>query len=281
MAPFQKYRPEIIPTSRCPLCDGSLRVRDFVKRFVRISSDEKYGVTIRRLICDVCGKIHRELPDFLLPHKHYPTECIEAEIEQRQMDENAVCAYPELSTCFRWRQEFHLPRVQIEQQHIVTPPMGVHLCYDYDGIHMEWEKAGIGWLAECIRTAVNTGLVFRTEFAFPTKAISGNMKAPKACICMECLLEWKKNGGYETMQKTETSIVKWLLLEIRRVHFQDSMAFMASALGFPQKTLQSALNNAGGQRIVDVFEETMRYCVRNQLGLDAMLMRYPGAQKKD
>ncbi len=83
------------------------------------------------------------------------------------------------------------------------------------------------------------------------------------------------------MQKTETSIVKWLLLEIRRVHFQDSTAFMATALGFPQKTLQNALSSAGGQRIVEVFEETMRYCVRNQLSLDAILMRYPSEQEQD
>ncbi len=95
-----------------------------------------------------------------------------------------------------------------------------------------------------------------------------------------------KTGGMEVVrtcrrQKTENSIVKWLLLEIRRVHFQDSTAFMANALGFPQKTLQGALSSTGGQRRAEVFEETMRYCVRNRLSVDAMLMRYPGAQGQD
>lgn len=252
---------------------------------------------MRRLICDVCGKIHRELPDFLLPHKHYPAECIESEIDHiYQTDSannhgNVVCAYPELSTCARWRKDYErweaitreeMTKDLIDGEDSIRSKYreALFCCYN---LLMERKKTGAGWLAECVRTAVNAGLSFCTDFAFSTDGVFAKMKMSEAYMGEKDyhLRQSRQNGGYETMQKTETSIVKWLLLEIRRVHFQDSTAFMASALGFPQKTLQSALNNAGGQRIVDVFEETMRYCVRNQLGLDAMLMRYPGAQKKD
>lgn len=80
------------------------------------------------------------------------------------------------------------------------------------------------------------------------------------------------------MEKNQNDAAKWLLWEIRRVHFLDNTAFMASALGISQKVLQNALNSNGGQRFIEVFEEVVRYCVRNQLGLDALISRYPRTQ---
>lgn len=278
------------------MCNGRLRVRDTVVRFVRISSSEKYGITIRRLRCEVCGKIHRELPDFLMPHKHYPAECIESEIERMKQNkrvrscDDRVCAYPELSTCMRWRQNFEkrqaamkraLAVISIEEGRMLSKHEESLL--QYYNLFMKRRKTGTGWLAECVRTAVNAGLSFCTEFAFPKDEILTKMKMPNVYTSDEChpLYENRRNGGYENMQKTETSIVKWLLLEICRVHFRDSTAFMATALGLSQKTLQNALSGTGGQRIVEVFEETMRYCVRNQLSLDAILMRYPSVQEQN
>lgn len=253
------------------MCGGSLRVRDTVERFVKISSSEQYGITIRRLACNMCGKLHRELPDFLLPHKHYPAECIEAEIDRNQqlkgIREDVICAYPELSTCSRWRREF------VCKAHHQR----------YENLLLERRKTGIGWLADCIRIIVNAGPAFCTEVAFSNDAAFIMIKEPIVSTSSEhhCAYEEEREGGGKNMKRTESSIIQWLLLEIRRVHFQDSVAYMATTLGVPEKVLQSAFNNAGGQRIVDVFEETMRYCISNRLGLDAILMRFPGVQGKD
>lgn len=247
-------------------------------------------------MCDGCGKIHRELPDFLLPHKHYPAECIESEIDRIKQNERVrgrddrICAYPELSTCMRWRQNFKRRQCAMKWALAVVPvekgrmlSKSKESLLQYYNLFMERRKTGAGWLAECVRAAVNAGLSFYTEFAFSADEVPAKMKMPNAYASDEChsLHENRRNGGCRNMQKPENSIVKWLLLEIRRVYFQDSTAFMAIALGFPQKTLQSALSSAGGQRFVEIFEETMRYCVRNQLSLDAMLMRYPSTQEQD
>ena len=83
------------------------------------------------------------------------------------------------------------------------------------------------------------------------------------------------------MDKNKASLVKWLLLEIRRMYFQDNTALMAAALGFPLKILQSALNSNGGQRLIEAVEEAIKYCARNQLELDALLRRYPGTPETD
>lgn len=255
-----------------------------MERTVRISAIEKYGITIRRLKCVVCGKIHRELPDFLFPYKHYPMACIEEEVERGKRAENlrkreaVICAYPELSTCSRWRKEFG-------QRQVVLNGMQEEdeRFFSCKNLQKEKGKTGIGWLADWVRTAVNAGFSVCTEFAFSKAAFPAIMKEVKvyAGDVRRCMFKEYRNGGWKNMKENEDSIVKWLLLEIRRVHFQDSTAFMATALGFSQKMLQGALASAGGQRIVEVFEEAMRYCVRNHIGLDDMLMRYPGTEQQD
>lgn len=270
-------------------------MRDSVERFIRISSAEKYGVVIRRLICVECGKIHRELPDFLLPHKHYPADCIEAEIDQgRQAGitdecENVICAYPELSTCMRWRREFKQKQeILIRMQRIVCL-YAEHIGFNHvactvgNTLPMKWRKTDVGWLAESVRIAVNAGLSFCTEFAFSVGSVTDMMKMMKTCTGDTCHLRHNKTrkGGHENMEKNKASLVKWLLFEIRRVYFQDNTAFMAAALGFPMKVLQSALNSNGGQRLIEAFEEAVKYCARNQLELDALLRRYPGTQETD
>lgn len=268
-------------------------MRDAVKRMIRISSAEKYGVRIRRLLCEECGKIHRELPDFLLPHKHYPADCIEAEIDRSRRSRiaeecgHAICAYPELSTCMRWKRELGqkqeiLSRMRrLDCMHVECSEFKQVECALGNTLPMKQIKTGVGWLAESVRIAVNAGLSFCTEFAFSVEPVTDMMKMMKTCTGTTWHLRYNKmqNGGHENMEKNKASLVKWLLFEIRRVYFQDNTALMAAALGFPLKVLQNALNSNGGQRLIEAFEEAVKYCVRNQLELDALLRRYPGTQE--
>lgn len=268
-------------------------MRDSVKRFIKISSAEKYGIVVRRLICEECGKLHRELPDFLLPHKHYPTQCIEAEIDsggQNKKTEDCgerIHAYPELSTCMRWKHEFTQKREKLNEMQLLVWKRANSSCFSHTAyascnysLFMERKKTGVSWLADGVRTAVNAGLFFCTEFAFSMDSAAVMMKVPATHTGdMRCMLHSKKqNGGCENMEKNQNDAAKWLLWEIRRVHFLDNTAFMASALGISQKVLQNVLNSNGGQRFIEVFEEVVRYCVRNQLGLDALISRYPRTQ---
>lgn len=57
--------------SICPNCGGYLKYYDEVGRVVRSKGGKKYQITIRRLLCQRCGCVHRELPTTLLPYKHY------------------------------------------------------------------------------------------------------------------------------------------------------------------------------------------------------------------
>ncbi|WP_302848190.1 DUF6431 domain-containing protein [Paenibacillus naphthalenovorans] len=47
------------------------------KRISRNATGEVKVLSLRRLHCTGCCKIHHELPDFLVPYKRYESTCIE------------------------------------------------------------------------------------------------------------------------------------------------------------------------------------------------------------
>ena len=62
--------------SYCPVCGEPLSYRDSCVRIMRLEGGMKRRFLIRRLKCSNCGKLHRELPDCLVPYKHYASEVI-------------------------------------------------------------------------------------------------------------------------------------------------------------------------------------------------------------
>lgn len=92
-------------TAKCPICDALLYPRDTKKRIMK-----KYGgicihVCIRRLKCRECGKLHSELPDILIPYKHYAAEVIKNVVDEIVTAENLITEdYPCEETMKRWRQ---------------------------------------------------------------------------------------------------------------------------------------------------------------------------------
>lgn len=87
-------------TPVCPKCMGKLKVRDSKRRKVILSADEEQTFLLRRLKCTSCGALHVELPDLLLPYKHYSRAIIESAAT------GPMTACPaENSTIYRWNKE--------------------------------------------------------------------------------------------------------------------------------------------------------------------------------
>ena len=55
----------------CPVCGGTLKLYDHVMRMIKIQKGVKTYIYIRRLRCTKCGRVHRELPEHIIPHIHY------------------------------------------------------------------------------------------------------------------------------------------------------------------------------------------------------------------
>ena len=60
----------------CPVCQGTLRYRDSRPRIRKKEGGTKEQLMIRRFRCQNCHAYHNELPDCLVPYKHYEAEVI-------------------------------------------------------------------------------------------------------------------------------------------------------------------------------------------------------------
>lgn len=83
---------------------GALIHRDYCKRIIRQEGGEKEWIHIPRHQCDNpgCNRVHRMLPDFLLPFKHYQEEVIVDAIDGR-LDPDSSDDRPSTQTVTHWR----------------------------------------------------------------------------------------------------------------------------------------------------------------------------------
>ena len=90
----------------CPECGGALKYYDKVKRIIRTKNRTSKYIKIRRLKCTKCGSIHRELPDDIIPYKHYEAEIIRGVLEGLiTSDTLGFEDYPCEMTMIRWKMQ--------------------------------------------------------------------------------------------------------------------------------------------------------------------------------
>ena len=137
----------------CPFCSGRLSHKDFRLRIVRWDNEGKEYVIIRVLYCAQCNTSHRELPDFLVPHKHYAAEVIEAVIDEEPM----ACNGADESTVRRWIAWFKRIKAYLNAALAA-------IAAAFEKIRLSalepldtLREAGAGWLTGTIRRYVNSG----------------------------------------------------------------------------------------------------------------------------
>ena len=91
----------IVPSSvpACPRCGGQMRIRDSKKRKVILADGTVQTFLLRRHKCTECGRVHLELPDIMIPHKHYARAAIAATVH------DGIKCSAEQSTIYRWGRE--------------------------------------------------------------------------------------------------------------------------------------------------------------------------------
>lgn len=81
-----------------------MKYYDQVKRIIRMKYGHKNNIYIRRLRCQNCNSLHRELPDCLFPYKQYESEIIKGVLEGYITCETLGFEdYPCEITMMRWR----------------------------------------------------------------------------------------------------------------------------------------------------------------------------------
>ena len=132
-------------------------MRDTVKRHFRNWFGEKTWGTVRRLKCKNkdCGKIHRELPDKMVPYKHYQAECIEATLDEKEVQ----CGANDL-TFSRWKSWYGWVKpLMAEWLLLAVRTIGdlVEMARRADETLQTLRARGGGWLAGAYLTTVNAG----------------------------------------------------------------------------------------------------------------------------
>ena len=90
--------------TNCPNCGGNLKYYDSVLRIVRTKGRISTQITIRRLRCLKCSRIHRELPEGIFPYKQYEAEIIQGVLEGFITSETIGYEdYPCEMTMIRWK----------------------------------------------------------------------------------------------------------------------------------------------------------------------------------
>ncbi len=148
----------------CPVCkSGNLQFRDRCKRIRKLEGGDKEWISIPRHQCDnpSCRRIHRMLPDFLVPFKHYQETVIVDAIDDRIVPEESDDR-PSETTVLRWKLWLMLNAANIDGhlKSIGHRELGFSAALMESGISLLNELRKIlpeGWLREILRIIYNSG----------------------------------------------------------------------------------------------------------------------------
>ena len=93
-------------SSNCPKCRGELRYYDKVRRMIRTKGGTKKYYEVERFRCIECNALHRALPNFIFPYKHYEADIINGVLNGLITSETLGFEdYPCETTMLRWTRK--------------------------------------------------------------------------------------------------------------------------------------------------------------------------------
>lgn len=143
----------------CPCCIGPLKVIGSRSRVWIQSSGYRAELCIRRMQCESCHKIHHELPDVLVPFKHYGAESIEGVVSEPARADIAA----DESTIQRWRSWF--AAWSVYAQGVLASlavrydlPVARSSTHPQTVLHSLGRFVGtaVGWLSRAVRPITNS-----------------------------------------------------------------------------------------------------------------------------
>ena len=136
----------------CPHCGKPLATRDHRSRIWKWYRGVKRQIIVRRMFCSTCDKLHIELPDVLVPHKHYGSEVIENVVDDVSTPDDLTTEdYPCEKTMERWKNwiAINIPQIDGCLRSAGTRLLDLHesLLVSTDSLLTQLRKNGAGWLA--------------------------------------------------------------------------------------------------------------------------------------
>ena len=149
----------------CPKCDKTMAYRDTCDRHGLNADAICQWYVLRRFKCVDCNNIHREIPDFLFPYKHY-----EADVIQAAIDGNKDGIAADESTIRNWRNQWYSQETHIR---LILLSLLIQLNNEKPkligfntNIIISIRKKYSRWLAFVIKALTNNNFPVYTQFAF-------------------------------------------------------------------------------------------------------------------
>jgi hypothetical protein len=153
----------------CPVCEEELQGIGSRRRKGRKATGEQVTYGIRRLRCVGCRRIHHELPDLLVPYKHYEAAVLESVATPGAMLDVAA----DESTLYRWRLWFAqmaaywIGGLQAIAHRFKLPVEGSSGLPTSSLLGIgHFVGKGPGWMGRLVRPLVHAQLWVHTRFAF-------------------------------------------------------------------------------------------------------------------
>ena len=151
-----------VTSHMCPVCQSAMHYRDSRKHIRKKEGGIKEFLVIRRFRCDRCQSYHNELPDCLVPYKHYETEVISGVLDGIvSPDDLDAEDYPSLPTMLRWLQWFNenLERIQGYLRTIAYTHLGLgeDILFSQDSLLDVIRNKYQDWLEKILRLIYNSG----------------------------------------------------------------------------------------------------------------------------
>lgn len=146
----------------CPVCQGILRYRDSRRRIRKKEGGAKENLIIRRFHCEHCHSYHNELPDCLVPFKHYETEVISGVLDEVISSEDLDSEdRPSFMTMLRWLQWFaeNAERIQgyLRTIGFNLLELGKDFLFSKDSLLDAIRNKYQNWLEKVLRLIYNSG----------------------------------------------------------------------------------------------------------------------------
>lgn len=111
--------------------------------------------------CSHCKRLHRALPDFMIPHKHFAAETISRVLEDEITSETFAGDHPCESTMIRWHMWLRINRTLIDGllKSLAHRQLGFSekLLGSADSLLDELKASYEFWLETIVRTIYNSG----------------------------------------------------------------------------------------------------------------------------
>jgi len=151
-----------VTTHICPVCQERLHYRDSRKRIRKKEGGMKDLLMVRRFHCNHCHSYHTELPDCLVPFKHYETEVISGVLDGVVSPDDLDSEdYPSYPTMLRWLQWFNenLERIQgyLRDIGFNLLHLGESILFSQDSLLEVIRNKYQNWLELILRLIYNTG----------------------------------------------------------------------------------------------------------------------------